>query len=277
MPPNTEGDEDVIEDELEPEAEPASEESTAATFQQRVEEFDIDPYHLSAYPDQTTYQGLHRTCSSTSANQSLPAIIDSTADAIPLLPPINDVRNKTASSNQTHSRTIVEIDHPTFSSGGFIVETFAEDNHATFSTPQSGAGNPLDANNSSIHLSPPQDIHISPFSSTAFSPSSLPSPRWPVRSAWEAKLFHHFLVHCTPWIDVCDTRCHFGKEVPKRAAQYPVILNGILGLASRHMKLLSKVAEDHSQPYIDSCLEALILALEDPHAHWDENFLVAVS
>jgi hypothetical protein len=75
---------------------------------------------------------------------------------------------------------------------------------------------------------------------------------------------------------VCDSRAHFAKEVTKRAAHFPVILNGILGLASRHLWLLSKVPEDNSQPYIDSCLQALIVALEDPLAHWDENFLVAV-
>ena len=39
---------------------------------------------------------------------------------------------------------------------------------------------------------------------------------------------------------------------------------------------MGKVAEDHSQPYVDECLQALIVGLEDPLAHWDENFLVAV-
>jgi hypothetical protein len=39
---------------------------------------------------------------------------------------------------------------------------------------------------------------------------------------------------------------------------------------------MGKAAEDHSQPYVDQCLQALIVALEDPLAHWDENFLVAV-
>jgi hypothetical protein len=39
---------------------------------------------------------------------------------------------------------------------------------------------------------------------------------------------------------------------------------------------MGKVAEDLSQPYVDQCLQALIVALEDPLAHWDENFLIAV-
>ncbi|KAF1993776.1 hypothetical protein P154DRAFT_582447 [Amniculicola lignicola CBS 123094] len=132
-------------------------------------------------------------------------------------------------------------------------------------------------NTSNHHISPLQDLNISPFgSSTAFSPNSSLTLRWPVDNAYEARLLHHFIVHCTPWIDVCDNRFHFGKEVPKRAAHFPVIQNGVLGLAARHEWLLGKVPEDLSQPYIDQCLQALIVALEDPLAHWDENFLVAV-
>ncbi|CAN9363382.1 unnamed protein product [Alternaria alternata] len=89
------------------------------------------------------------------------------------------------------------------------------------------------------------------------------------------RLFHHYLFFCTSWIDVCDPRRHFAVEVPKRAAHFPVILNGILGVAARHCWLMGKAA-DVSQPYIDQCLQALIVALEDPLAHWDENFLIAV-
>jgi hypothetical protein len=116
----------------------------------------------------------------------------------------------------------------------------------------------------------------SPYNSTAFSPSSAPTLRWPVNNAHEARLLHHYLFFCTSWIDVCDSRRHFATEVPKRAAHFPVILNGILGVAARHSWLMGKVVEDVSQPYVDQCLQALIVALEDPLAHWDENFLIAV-
>lgn len=116
----------------------------------------------------------------------------------------------------------------------------------------------------------------SPYSSTAFSPSSAPTLKWPVNNAYEARLLYHYLFFCTDWIDVCDSRQHFTNEVPKRAAHFPVILNGILGLAARHCWLMGKVAEDLSQSYVDQCLQALIVALEDPLAHWDENFLIAV-
>ncbi|KAH7402073.1 hypothetical protein DE146DRAFT_787802 [Phaeosphaeria sp. MPI-PUGE-AT-0046c] len=125
--------------------------------------------------------------------------------------------------------------------------------------------------------SPFESIHnISPFANSTFSPNSSINLKWPVSSAYEASLMHHYIVYCTGWIDVCDSRHHFEKEVPKRAAHFPVILHGILGLAARHLWLMGKVMEDHSQHYVDQCLNALIVALEDPLAHWDENFLVAV-
>ncbi|KAF2854704.1 hypothetical protein T440DRAFT_416190 [Plenodomus tracheiphilus IPT5] len=118
--------------------------------------------------------------------------------------------------------------------------------------------------------------HVSPYTSSAFSPSSTLHLKWPVNGPYEARLFHHYIVHCTNWIDTTDARRHFEKEVPKRAAHFPVILNGILGLAARHLWLMGRVEEDWSQLYVDQCLQALIVALEDPLAHWDENFLVAV-
>lgn len=118
--------------------------------------------------------------------------------------------------------------------------------------------------------------HQSPYNSSAFSPSVGLTLKWPISSAYEARLLHHYLYFCTGWIDVCDKSSHFANEVPKRAAHFPVILNGILGLAARHVWLMGKVNEDWSQPYVDECLKSLIVALEDPLAHWDENFLIAV-
>ncbi|KAF2702880.1 hypothetical protein K504DRAFT_520871, partial [Pleomassaria siparia CBS 279.74] len=112
--------------------------------------------------------------------------------------------------------------------------------------------------------------------STAFTPNTSINLRWPINNADEAGFLHHYLVYCTGWIDVCDPRRHFEKEVPRRAAHFPVILNGILGLSARHLWLMGKADVDHSQPYTDQCLHALIVGLEDPLAHWDENFLVAV-
>ncbi|KAI0884272.1 uncharacterized protein GGS22DRAFT_189401 [Annulohypoxylon maeteangense] len=102
------------------------------------------------------------------------------------------------------------------------------------------------------------------------------SSRWPVKNRHEARLFHHYIVHCSPWIDICDPKCHWAKEVPKRAAHFQVILNGVLALAARHLFITGDLEEDLSEPYVSDSLHTLIVALEDPLAHWDENFLVAV-
>ncbi|KAI1206297.1 uncharacterized protein F4807DRAFT_235297 [Annulohypoxylon truncatum] len=109
-----------------------------------------------------------------------------------------------------------------------------------------------------------------------FSQTSHFSSKWPVNNKHEARLFHHYIVHCSPWIDICDPKCHWAKEVPKRAAHFQVILNGVLALAARHLFITGGLEEDASEPYVSDSLHTLIIALEDPLAHWDENFLVAV-
>jgi hypothetical protein len=139
----------------------------------------------------------------------------------------------------------------------------------TSAWPNSPGSTPRASSSPNVFKKSPLDLvnNISPYNSTTFpqSPSAL-APKWPVNNAYEGRLFHHYIIHCTPWIDVCDPRCHFAKEVPKRAAHFPVILHGILGLAARHLWLMGKEPEDHSQPWVDQCLNALIVALEDPPA-----------
>lgn len=258
MPPNTDGDEDALELEAE---ESNVDKSDLAEFQDTIDGTldQADSLLFSTYPDRTTYQSLHRTDSHTSSSHELPAIIDSPTSSANLLPSFHDVLHNAVSPTRLNTGKVSESSHTSFNVG-ILNDT----------------GGLTGSTDPGIHLSPPQDINISPFSSSAFSPNSSICLRWPVSNTYEARLFHHFIVRCTDWVDVCDPRCHFGKEVPKRAAQYPVIMNGILGLAARHIWLLGKVSEDKSQGYIDSCLQALIVALEDPLAHWDENFLVAV-
>ena len=76
--------------------------------------------------------------------------------------------------------------------------------------------------------------------------------------------------------DSCDKQCHFGKEIPKRAAYYPVIKNAIFAVASRQMSLLADREDEDSHQYVSECLPILIKALEDPMGHFDENLLAAV-
>ncbi|KAF3031861.1 hypothetical protein E8E11_002239, partial [Didymella keratinophila] len=116
----------------------------------------------------------------------------------------------------------------------------------TSAWPNSPGSNPRASSSPHVFKKSPLDSvnNISPYNSTTFpqSPSAL-APKWPVSNAYEARLFHHYIIHC---------------------------------LAARHLWLMGKEPEDHSQPWVDKCLNALIVALEDPLAHWDENFLVAV-
>lgn len=122
-----------------------------------------------------------------------------------------------------------------------------------------------------------QDPTVFPPNISTTSPSNSLAVQWPFDSENDARLFHHFIVHCTPWVDICDPHRHFKTEVPKRAIHSRAILNGLLGLAVRHRWLIRIVPEDLSASYIDAAMQELLVALEDPLVHWDENFLVAVS
>ncbi|KAF2793774.1 hypothetical protein K505DRAFT_375122 [Melanomma pulvis-pyrius CBS 109.77] len=261
--PNTDGDEES----LEMSEDLASEDSGHALQQptDRTSFHDTDTSLFSTYPDRTSLSGphhptdtefhdLHRVNSR--GSHDLPALVDSPRHIVPPLPPIHDVLEK--GSPNTYDGP----EHHRTNSSSLLSESLRWPKNSKIASP--------------VLSKSPQDVNISPYSSTTFTPNSGLSVRWPVSNAYEAGLLHHYLVYCTNWIDVCDPRRHFEKEVPKRAAHFPVILNGILGLAARHLWLMGKTEEDHSQPYVDQCLQALIVGLEDPLAHWDENFLVAV-
>ncbi|EXJ92209.1 hypothetical protein A1O3_00759 [Capronia epimyces CBS 606.96] len=83
-------------------------------------------------------------------------------------------------------------------------------------------------------------------------------------------MYHHFQ------FDSCDKQRHFGREIPRRAAQYPVIKNAIFAVSSRHLSLLAGSEDSESPHYVSECLRILITALEDPLSHFDENLLAAV-
>ncbi|KIX10229.1 uncharacterized protein Z518_01310 [Rhinocladiella mackenziei CBS 650.93] len=138
---------------------------------------------------------------------------------------------------------------------------------ADFSPAQS-AGQPFSA-----HPSSPVLHHAS--SNTA-SPNYGLNPAWPFKSLHEARLLHHYIVHLSLQFDSCDKQCHFGKEIPKRAAHYPVIKYAIFAVSSRQMSLLAGTEDNESPQYVSECLRILIAALEDPMGHFDENLLAAI-
>jgi hypothetical protein len=206
---------------------------------------------------------------------TFPDISLSVFDNAPYLPSIHDVLGAHTSPHHTASNRSPDLlqDQHTASSTGQTTnignwDTTSPTEQRPLQSPNVPRKSPFASNS---------ELAISPYHCSTFSPSSTSlSLKWPVNNAYEARLFSHYIVHCTNWIDVCDARQHFAKEVPKRAAHFAVILNGILGLSARNMWLMGKVDKDWSEPYVDQCLQALILALEDPLAHWDENFLIAV-
>ena len=109
------------------------------------------------------------------------------------------------------------------------------------------------------------------------SPLTSLSMSWPFRSSREADLCHHYIKNISPWIDVLDPQRHFGRDIPRRAAQHPVISYGIFAMASRHLSILSGEEKDNESPrYLHECLNMVINILEDPLGHSDENLLAAV-
>jgi hypothetical protein len=78
--------------------------------------------------------------------------------------------------------------------------------------------------------SPNDASHCLHVQMSAFSLNSSLSLSWPVKNSLEVRLFYHYIVACSDRVDVCDSRRHSTREVPKRAAHFPVILNDIIGL-----------------------------------------------
>lgn len=218
----------------------------------------------------TSSQTLHRPESL--GSQDISGIIDYHAQP-PFLPPISDVLSQHTPSNLDG---ISDSPSQTYSGPAFERADPRTLLPSSVDWSAISPGNKHSAASLSTKRSPTDVTHVSPFSNSAFSPNSSLSLSWPVSNPFEARLFHHYIVSCSDLVDVCDSRRHFTREVPKRAAHFPVILNAILGFAARHLWLTQKLEQDHSQPYVHRCLQSLIVALEDPLAHWDENFLVAV-
>ncbi|KIV82255.1 hypothetical protein PV11_04378 [Exophiala sideris] len=112
--------------------------------------------------------------------------------------------------------------------------------------------------------------------SAVSSPIQLGRLSWPIQNLNEARLYHHYIVNLSLQFDSCDKFHHFGKEIPKRAAYYPVLKYAIFAVSSRHLCLLRGKKDDESHEYVSKCLRILIAALEDPLGHLDENLLAAV-
>ncbi|KAM5353487.1 hypothetical protein ACJ41O_000137 [Fusarium nematophilum] len=77
--------------------------------------------------------------------------------------------------------------------------------------------------------------------------------------------------------DACDDARHFTLEVPRLAFQEPMIMNGVLALASRYDARCNNTNSDLESTYYHSrCIELLIEAFARPPETWDSKLLTTV-
>ncbi|KLP14152.1 ARCA protein [Fusarium fujikuroi] len=76
-------------------------------------------------------------------------------------------------------------------------------------------------------------------------------------------------------IDICDPSKRFGREVPKRARQLPLLAYSILAFSSRHQVMVTGIDDGSSEEYHSHALRILIPILDDPMSSLDENLLAA--
>ncbi|KAF5679451.1 transcription regulatory SNF2 [Fusarium heterosporum] len=89
----------------------------------------------------------------------------------------------------------------------------------------------------------------------------------------QAHLFMIYVHKLAPLSDACDDARHFALEVPRLALQQPMIMNGLLAIASRYDNLDNDL---ESTFYHSKCIELLINAFTNPPETWDTTLLIAV-
>ncbi|KAG5750122.1 hypothetical protein H9Q70_007209 [Fusarium xylarioides] len=93
----------------------------------------------------------------------------------------------------------------------------------------------------------------------------------------EAFLFMTYIHKLAPLSDACDDARHFALEVPRLALHQPMIMNGLLALASRYDPRCTNTSDDiESTFYHNKCIKLLIEAFAQPPETWDSALLTAV-
>ncbi|KAF5575163.1 transcription regulatory SNF2 [Fusarium pseudoanthophilum] len=93
----------------------------------------------------------------------------------------------------------------------------------------------------------------------------------------EAYLFMTYIHKLAPLSDACDDARHFALEVPRLALHQPMIMNGLLALASRYDSRCTNTSSDiESTFYHNKCIKLLIEAFAQPPETWDSTLLTAV-
>ncbi|KAF4414693.1 Transcription regulatory SNF2 [Fusarium acutatum] len=93
----------------------------------------------------------------------------------------------------------------------------------------------------------------------------------------EAFLFMTYIHKLAPLSDACDDARHFALEVPRLALHKPMIMNGLLALASRYDSRCTNTSNEiESTFYHNKCIKLLIEAFAQPPETWDSTLLTAV-
>lgn len=77
-------------------------------------------------------------------------------------------------------------------------------------------------------------------------------------------------------VDICDTKRHFGIEVPKRACHSPLLAYSIIALASRSLCAISGTDDSKPSTYYSHALQILIPVLGGPIEALNEEVLAAI-
>ncbi|MCJ1443744.1 MAG: hypothetical protein MMC23_004244 [Stictis urceolatum] len=121
----------------------------------------------------------------------------------------------------------------------------------------------------------PSTISLSsttPRVSALYQPSSL----WPSLTPSESYLLRHYVDHLSAWIDATDSQQHFGTEVVRRSAHYPVLLYAILAYSALHLSRMRNSSDLAANEYHHRCLKIMIATLDSKTEALDENLLAAI-
>ncbi|CEI63366.1 unnamed protein product [Fusarium venenatum] len=93
----------------------------------------------------------------------------------------------------------------------------------------------------------------------------------------EAFLFMTYIYKLAPSSDACDDARHFELEVPRLALRQPMMMNGLLALASRYDARCTNTSSDiESTFYHTKCIKLLIKAFAQPPETWNSILLTTV-
>ncbi|KAF3019839.1 hypothetical protein E8E14_013235 [Neopestalotiopsis sp. 37M] len=152
------------------------------------------------------------------------------------------------------------------------VAKIAEDNHV--STTNSSSSLASRQHGSSRDARPINEPSVQ---ESTIAPAPAPAMVETRLTSREAFLLLLYMLKLAPSVDACDDSRHFTLIVPRLALQEPMILNGLLALASKYDALSNgRISDLETNRYHGRCIELLIQAFDRPPSTYDAVLLVAV-